>query len=126
MTSQNHGASTSHDSVSEVLAAAAKIVAEFGAHDAQGLFRGLYFPNATYIVLYPRRAVQSTRAAYRGALGEMGVRRRFQSSRMASTDQLVQLIGDDAAVFSRYVASRRFGSLATVSTVLKRETIVLH
>ncbi len=107
--------------VDEVLAAAAKIVADFGAHNTAAYFAG-FAPDASFM-FYTHTERLDSRAAYEVLWAKGEAEDGFKVHGCKSTNQLVQLIGADAAVFSHNVESSiEFGG--EVSTVLERETIV--
>ncbi|MEY4367951.1 MAG: hypothetical protein RLZ28_1366 [Actinomycetota bacterium] len=107
--------------VEAVLAAAAKIVADFGAHNTAAYFAG-FAPDATFM-FYTHSERLDSRAAYEVLWAKWESEDGFKVHGCKSTNQLVQLIGADAAVFSHNVESSiEFGG--EVSTVLERETIV--
>ncbi|MEO0023852.1 MAG: hypothetical protein RL196_293 [Actinomycetota bacterium] len=121
MSFQNNADAASSRAVAAVLAAADKIVADFGAHNTLAYFAG-FTPDATFM-FYTHTERLDSRAAYETLwakwVGEDG----FKVHGCKSSNQLVQLNGADAAVFSHNVESSiEFGG--EVSTVLERETIV--
>ena len=105
----------------EVLAAAAKIVADFGAHRTSDYFAG--FANDASFMFYTHSERLDSRAAYEALWAKWETEDGFKVHACRSSNQLVQVLGDDAAVFSHLVSSDiEFGG--EVSTIAERETIV--
>jgi len=108
-------------SVQQVLDAAANIVADFGAHDTASYFAG--FTSDASFMFYTHSERLNSRAEYEALWHKWESEDGFKVHGCKSTNQLVQLIGDDAAVFSHLVESSiEFGG--EVSTIHERETIV--
>jgi ketosteroid isomerase-like protein len=105
----------------QVLAAAAKIVADFGSHDVAAYFAG-FTPDASFM-FYTHTERLNNRTAYEQLWAKWESEDGFKVHGCKSTDQLVQLLGDDAAVFSHLVESQ-IEFAGEVSTVHERETIV--
>lgn len=109
------------DQTQAVLDAAAKIVADFGAHRTADYFAG--FTEDASFMFYTHTERLNSRAAYETLWAKWETEDGFKVRGCRSSNQLVQLIGDDAAVFSHLVSSDiEFGG--EVSTVAERETIV--
>lgn len=105
----------------EVLAAAARIVDDFGHHRTEAYFAG-FAAEATFM-FYTHTERLNSRAAYEALWAQWETNDGFRVHGCRSTDQRVQLIGDDGAVFTHYVASDvEFGG--ETSTIRERETIV--
>jgi hypothetical protein len=104
-----------------VLDAAAKIVDDFGHHRTADYFAG--FTADASFMFYTHSERLDSRAAYEALWAKWETEDGFKVHGCRSTNQLVQLIGNDAAVFSHLVSSDiEFGG--EVSTVAERETIV--
>ncbi|MFM5905958.1 MAG: DUF4440 domain-containing protein, partial [Micrococcales bacterium] len=105
----------------EVLDAAAKIVADFGAHKTAEYFAG-FAADATFM-FYTHTSRLESRAAYQQLWAQWETNDGFRVHACRSSNQLVQVLGDDAAVFTHLVSSDiEFGG--EVSTIAERETIV--
>ncbi len=105
----------------DVVAAAAKIVADFGAHNTDAYFSG-FSPEATFM-FYTHSERLTSRAAYQLLWAKWEKEAGFRVHSCKSSDQLLQLLGDDAAVFSHQVESAiEFGGEKTI--IFERETIV--
>jgi ketosteroid isomerase-like protein len=105
----------------EVLAAAAKIVADFGAHRTADYFAG--FAADASFMFYTHTKRLDSRAEYEALWAKWEAEDGFKVHACRSSNQLVQVLGDDAAVFSHLVSSDiEFGG--QVSTIAERETIV--
>ena len=105
----------------EVLAAAAKIVADFGAHRTADYFAG--FATDASFMFYTHTQRLDSRAQYESLWAKWEAEDGFKVHACRSSNQLVQVLGDDAAVFSHLVSSDiEFGG--QVSTIAERETIV--
>jgi hypothetical protein len=105
----------------EVLAAAAKIVDDFGNHRTADYFAG-FAPDATFM-FYTHTERLDSRAAYETLWTKWETEDGFKVHACRSSHQKVQVIGADAAVFTHLVSSDiEFGG--EVSTVEERETIV--
>jgi hypothetical protein len=107
--------------VSEVLAAAAKIVADFGNHRTADYFSG-FSSDATFM-FYTHTERLDSRSAYQALWAKWESEDGFKVHGCRSSNQLVQLIGQDAAVFTHLVSSD-IEFAGEVSTVEERETIV--
>ena len=105
----------------QVLAAAAKIVADFGRHDVASYFAG--FTADASFMFYTHTERLNSRGAYEQLWAKWQTEDGFKVHGCKSTDQLVQLLGDDAAVFSHLVESS-IEFAGEISTVHERETIV--
>lgn len=106
----------------EVLAAAAQLVEAFGRGDTEAYFAA-FAPEATF-VFYPEAEVLGSRAAYR-SLWDQWLSEGWSVRGCRSTDQRVQLVGGDAAVFTHAVET----DIATADgeeTLRERETIVFQ
>ncbi len=104
-----------------VLNAAAKIVDDFGHHRTADYFAG--FTTDASFMFYTHSERLDSRAAYEALWSKWETEDGFKVHGCRSANQLVQLIGNDAAVFSHLVSSDiEFGG--EVSTVAERETIV--
>lgn len=109
------------NSTDSVLAAAAKIVDDFGHHRTADYFAG-FAADATFM-FYTHTERLESRAAYETLWAKWESEAGFKVHGCRSSHQNVQLIGDDAAVFTHLVSSDiEFGG--EVSTVEERETIV--
>ena len=105
----------------EVLAAAAKIVDDFGHHRTADYFAG--FANDATFMFYTHTERLDSRAAYEQLWQKWESEDGFKVHACRSSNQMVQLLGEDAAVFTHLVSSDiEFGG--DVSTVEERETIV--
>ncbi len=109
------------NAVEAVLNAAAKIVDDFGNHRTAQYFAG-FASDATFI-FYTHTERLNSRAEYESLWAKWESEDGFRVHACRSSHQRVQLIGNDAAVFSHLVSSDiEFGG--EVSTVEERETIV--
>ena len=107
----------------DVIAAAAKIVADFGAHKTDAYFSG-FSPEATFM-FYTHSERLTSRAAYQLLWAKWEDEAGFRVHSCKSSNQLLQLLGNDAAVFSHLVESViEFGGEKT--TLSERETIVFE
>jgi hypothetical protein len=107
--------------VQEVLAAAAKIVDDFGNHRTADYFAG--FTADASFMFYTHSERLNSRADYEKLWAKWETEDGFKVHGCRSTNQLVQMIGDEAAVFSHLVSSD-IEFAGEVSTVAERETIV--
>lgn len=105
----------------EVLAAAAKIVDDFGNHRTADYFAG--FSADASFMFYTHSERLDSRAAYEALWAKWETEDGFKVHGCRSSAQLVQLMGDDAAVFTHLVSSD-IEFAGEVSTVEERETIV--
>lgn len=106
----------------EVLAAADHLVEVFGRHDAEAYF-ATFAEEATFL-FHNHPARLESRHEWR-ALWDQWVDEGFHVLGCRSSDQRVQVIGYDAAVFSHSVeTTARLGEETT--TTLERETIVFR
>ena len=106
---------------SEVLAAAAKIVDDFGHHRTSDYFAG-FSTDATF-VFYTHTERLNSRAEYEKLWSHWESVDGFKVHGCRSSHQKVQLIAPDAAVFTHLVSSAiEFGG--EISTIAERETIV--
>lgn len=111
------------DRSQQVLDAAAALVAAFGAHDTEAYF-GSFDPDATFIFHTADEPLRS-RAAYEALWATWEQESGFHVVSCVSTDQHVQLVGDELAVFThrvRTVVRTSDGEEA----VDERETIVFR
>lgn len=108
-------------STDKVLAAAAKIVDDFGNHRTADYFVG-FTADATFM-FYTHTERLDSRAAYEALWAKWESEDGFKVHGCRSSNQLVQLIGQDAAVFTHLVSSD-IEFAGEVSTVEERETIV--
>jgi len=108
-------------SIDQVLSTAAKIVADFGAHETKNYFSN-FSKEATFIFhSHPVRL--ESRSAYEMLWSSWESQDGFRVHSCKSTNQLVQLFGDDMAVFTHDVeTTAEFGG--EQSTVFEKETIV--
>jgi len=106
-----------------VLQAAAKIVSDFGSHATEAYFAG-FAPSATFI-FHTHTERLNSRAEYETLWAKWESEDGFKVHGCTSINQLVQLLGDDAAVFSHLVESQ-VEFAGEVSTVNERETIVFE
>ena len=104
-----------------VLAAAAKIVDDFGHHRTAEYFAG-FAADATFM-FYTHTERLASRAAYETLWAKWESEDGFKVHGCRSSHQKVQLIGDDAAVFTHLVSSD-IEFAGEVSTIEERETIV--
>ena len=104
-----------------VLDAAAQIVDDFGHHRTAEYFSG-FSSDATFM-FYTHTERLNSRAEYEELWTKWETEDGFKVHACRSSHQKVQLIGNDAAVFTHLVSSDiEFGG--EVSTVEERETIV--
>jgi len=104
-----------------VLQAAAKIVDDFGHHRTADYFAG-FAEDATFM-FYTHTERLDSRAAYEALWAKWESEDGFRVHACRSSKQAVQLLGDDAAVFTHLVSSD-IEFAGEVSTVEERETIV--
>lgn len=105
----------------QILDAAAKIVDDFGHHRTEAYFAG--FTADASFMFYTHSERLNSRSAYEALWAKWETEDGFKVHGCRSTNQLVQLIGNDAAVFSHLVSSD-IEFAGEVSTVAERETIV--
>lgn len=105
----------------EVLAAAAKIVDDFGNHRTADYFAG-FSADATFM-FYTHTERLDSRAAYEALWSKWESEDGFKVHGCRSSDQLVQMLNEDAAVFTHLVSSD-IEFAGETSTVEERETIV--
>ena len=108
-------------SADEVLAAASKIVDDFGNHQTADYFAG-FSADATFM-FYTHIERLDSRAAYEALWAKWESEDGFKVHGCRSSNKLVQLIGQHAAVFTHLVSSD-IEFAGEVSTVEERETIV--
>ena len=109
--------------VEEVLAAAAKIVEDFGNHRTTDYFSG--FASTATFVFYTHTERLNSRAEYEELWASWEKDDGFRVHGCRSRDQRVQILGDSGAVFTHYVESDvEFGG--EVATIRERETIVFE
>lgn len=109
--------------VDEVLAAAAKIVDDFGNHRTTDYFSG-FAADATFM-FYTHTERLNSRSEYEALWTSWEKEDGFRVHGCRSRAQKVQMLGDSAAVFTHYVESDvEFGG--EVSTIAERETIVFE
>jgi ketosteroid isomerase-like protein len=104
-----------------VLAAAAKIVDDFGNHRTHAYFSG-FATDASFMFYTHSERLESTQA-YQELWATWESEDGFKVHACRSSHQLVQMLGGDAAVFSHLVSSD-IEFAGEVSTVEERETIV--
>jgi len=104
-----------------VLDAAEKIVEDFGHHRTADYFAG-FASDATFM-FYTHTERLNSRAEYEALWGKWETEDGFKVHACRSSYQKVQLIGNDAAVFTHLVSSD-IEFAGEVSTVEERETIV--
>ena len=108
---------------SEVMAAAAKIVANFGAHDKAAYFSN-FSEDATFI-FYTHGERLGSRADYQSLWDVWETEDGFRVHGCLSTNQLVQLISPVFAIFTHDVESK-VEMAGETSTVFEKETIVFE
>ena len=104
-----------------VLAAAAKIVDDFGNHRTAAYFSG-FSADATFMFHTHSERLES-RSAYEALWAKWETEDGFKVHGCRSSNQLVQVLGEDTAVFTHLVSSD-IEFAGEVSTVEERETIV--
>lgn len=109
------------NATNEVLAAAAKIVSDFGSHKTSEYFAG-FAADASFL-FYTHTERLNSRAEYEALWAKWESEDGFRVHGCRSSNQLVQLIGADAAVFSHMVSSD-IEFAGETSTIAERETIV--
>lgn len=107
--------------VTEVLSAASKIVDDFGNHRTADYFAG-FSAEATFM-FYTHTERLDSRADYEALWAKWEIEDGFKVHGCRSSNQLVQVLGEDAAVFTHLVSSD-IEFAGEVSTVEERETIV--
>ena len=111
------------DQEAAVLQAAAKIVEDFGKHRTDAYFAG-FAPSATFI-FHTHTERLNSRSEYEALWAKWETQDGFKVHGCNSSNQLVQMMGTDAAVFSHQVESQ-IEFAGEVSTVNERETIVFE
>lgn len=107
----------------QVLEAAAKIVADFGAHRKEAYFSN--FSEAATFIFYTHDSRLGSRAEYERLWDSWEAEDGFRVHGCSSTNQMVQSIGEDAAIFTHDVESSvELGG--ETSTVFEKETIVFE
>lgn len=109
--------------VDEVLAAAAKIVDDFGNHRTADYFSG--FAADASFMFYTHTERLNSRAEYEELWASWEKDDGFRVHGCRSRDQKVQILGESAAVFTHYVESD-VEFAGDVSTINERETIVFE
>ena len=109
--------------VDEVLAAAAKIVDDFGSHRTPDYFSG-FAADATFM-FYTHTERLNSRAEYEALWASWEKDDGFRVHGCRSRDQRVQILGESAAVFTHYVESD-VEFAGDVSTINERETIAFE
>lgn len=109
--------------VDEVLAAAAKIVDDFGNHRTTDYFSG-FAADATFM-FYTHTERLNSRAEYEVLWASWEKDDGFRVHGCRSRDQRVQILGESAAVFTHYVESD-VEFAGDVSTINERETIAFE
>ena len=109
--------------VDEVLAAAAKIVDDFGNHRTNEYFSG-FASDATFM-FYTHTERLNSRAEYEALWASWEKDDGFRVHGCRSRDQRVQILGESAAVFTHYVESD-VEFAGDVSTINERETIAFE
>ncbi|MER5602556.1 nuclear transport factor 2 family protein [Streptomyces sp. NPDC002265] len=107
----------------EVLEAADALVAAFAEGRLDDYF-GAFAPDATFVFHTTPQRLSST-AEYRALWDRWVAEDDFRVLSCVSTGRLVQLFGEDTAVFSHDVATV-VGSTAGEESLAERETIVFH
>jgi hypothetical protein len=110
-------------SKNEVLEAAAKIVADFGAHKTKDYFSS--FAESATFLFYTHTERLNSRQEYEELWAKWESEDGFKVHGCISTNQLVQLIGADGAVFSHLVESS-IEFAGETNTIHERETIVFQ
>ncbi len=105
----------------QVLAAAAKIVEDFGNHRTADYFSG--FSEDASFIFYTHTERLNSRHDYEILWAKWESDDGFKVHACRSSNQLVQLVGEDAAVFTHLVSSD-IEFAGEVSTIEERETIV--
>jgi hypothetical protein len=107
----------------QVLQAAAKIVADFGSHKKESYFSN--FSEAATFIFYTHNSRLGSRAAYEKLWDSWETEDGFRVHGCLSTNQMVQSIGSDFAIFTHDVESSvELGG--ETSTVFEKETIVFE
>ena len=107
----------------DVLTAAAAIVDDFGHHRTAEYFAG-FAPDATFM-FYTHTERLNSRAEYEKLWAEWETNDGFRVHGCRSSNQMVQVLGDSAAVFTHLVESD-VEFAGEVSTITERETIVFE
>ena len=107
----------------DVLTAAAAIVDDFGHHRTAEYFAG-FAPDATFM-FYTHIERLNSRAEYEKLWAEWETNDGFRVHGCRSSNQMVQVLGDSAAVFTHLVESD-VEFAGEVSTITERETIVFE
>ena len=106
-----------------VLESAAKIVADFGSHSTAAYFAG--FDSSATFIFHTHTERLNSRSEYEALWANWETEDGFKVHGCTSSNQLVQMLGTDAAVFSHQVESQ-IEFAGEVSTVNERETIVFE
>jgi len=107
----------------KILDAAARIVADFGAHRTADYFSGFH-ESATFM-FYTHTERLNSRSEYETLWAKWESEDGFKVHGCRSTSQLVQLIGTEGAVFSHLVSSD-IEFAGEKSTIEERETIIFQ
>lgn len=108
---------------SEVLAAAAKIVAEFGSHNKTAYFSN--FAESATFIFHTHSVRLASRAEYEKLWDSWEKEDGFRVHGCISTNQLVHIFGETFAIFSHDVESS-VEIAGETSTVFEKETIVFE
>lgn len=108
---------------SSVLAAADACIAAFGRHDRDAYF-ARFAPHATFI-FHTTPGVLASRADWEREWDRLVAEDGFRVLSCQSLDRRVQLLGDEAAVFSHRVLTRSTSREGEIDTD-ERETIVFQ
>jgi uncharacterized protein (TIGR02246 family) len=109
--------------VDEIRAAADALVADFGAGRVEQYFERLA-PDATFVLHTAPQRLES-RAAYREQWDRWVSEDGFRVRACSSSNQLVQVLGDDSAVLAHDVRTE-IADNSGEATVSERETIVFE
>ncbi|CAB4627424.1 unannotated protein [freshwater metagenome] len=107
----------------QVLAAAAKIVSDFGSHNKQDYFSG--FSEAATFIFYTHPVRLASRSEYEKLWDSWESDDGFRVHSCRSSNQDVQMLGEDSAVFTHEVETV-VELTGESSTVFEKETIVFE
>jgi ketosteroid isomerase-like protein len=108
---------------SEVLEAAAKIVADFGSHNKAAYFSN--FSESATFIFHTHNLRLNSRAEYEKLWDSWEKEDGFRVHGCISSNQMVQVFGDTFAVFSHDVESS-VEFAGETSTVFEKETIIFE
>lgn len=113
----------STNTTTEVMRTAQKLVAAFGAHDANAYFN--FFATDATFIFYTHPEILTSRQEWETLWAQWETDFGFRVHSCESHDAQVQMIGADVAVF-RHIVVSSIEMEGVLDTVRERETIVFH